>query len=42
MEIACKAITSGIINDMGSGSNVDMCIITNEGTEFIRPYKEVG
>ena len=22
----------------GSGSNVDLCVITKEGTEYLRPY----
>ncbi|XP_044170134.1 proteasome subunit beta type-7-like [Acropora millepora] len=32
------AITGGIFNDLGSGSDVDLCIITTEGTEYLRPY----
>ncbi|XP_074608669.1 proteasome subunit beta type-7-like isoform X2 [Acropora palmata] len=32
------AIAAGIFNDLGSGSNVDLCIITKEGTEYLRPY----
>ena len=31
-----KAILSGIMNDLGSGSNVDLCVITAEKTEFHR------
>merc|ERR1719499_2270904 len=35
-EMVKKAILSGIMNDLGSGSNVDLCVITKEGTEFLR------
>lgn len=28
IEIVCEAICSGIFNDLGSGSNVDVCVIT--------------
>jgi hypothetical protein len=28
MEIVSAAICAGIFNDLGSGSNVDLCIIT--------------
>lgn len=33
------AIAAGIFNDLGSGSNVDICIITKAGVEYIRPYE---
>ncbi|KFM66115.1 hypothetical protein X975_11002, partial [Stegodyphus mimosarum] len=33
------AIAGGIFNDLGSGSNIDMCIITKEGRQYIRPYE---
>ncbi|XP_044177101.1 proteasome subunit beta type-7-like [Acropora millepora] len=32
------AIAAGIFNDLGSGSNIDLCVITKEGTEYLRPY----
>lgn len=32
------AIAGGIFNDLGSGSNVDLCVITKEGTQYLRPY----
>ncbi|KAL1124106.1 hypothetical protein AAG570_001876, partial [Ranatra chinensis] len=32
------AIAAGIFNDLGSGSNVDLCIIRKNSVEFIRPY----
>ncbi|KAG1676258.1 hypothetical protein FOA52_006476 [Chlamydomonas sp. UWO 241] len=39
MELVCKSIESGIYNDLGSGSNVDLCVITKDGTEYLRGYK---
>ena len=30
------AISAGIFNDLGSGSNVDACIITSTSTEMLR------
>ena len=33
-----KAIEAGIYNDLGSGSNVDVCVITKGKTEFFRNY----
>jgi len=32
------AIAAGIFNDLMSGSNVDIVVITNKGSDFIRPY----
>jgi len=32
------AIAAGIFNDLGSGSNVDLCVITKEGVKDLRPY----
>lgn len=32
------AISAGIFNDLGSGSNVDACIITATGTEMLRNF----
>lgn len=32
------AIRAGIFNDLGSGSNVDLCVITKDKTESLRPY----
>jgi 20S proteasome subunit beta 2 len=33
-----KAIQAGIFNDLGSGSNVDVCIITKDRTDMLRNY----
>jgi len=37
-KLAVNAIRGGIFNDLMSGSNVDIAILTNKGHEFIRPY----
>ena len=36
--LVCAAIESGIFNDLGSGSNVDVCVITKDKTENLRNY----
>lgn len=37
IELAAKAIESGIFNDLGSGSNVDVCVISkSEGVKYLR------
>jgi len=36
MELVQRAILSGIANDMGSGSNVDLCVITKKGAKMHR------
>jgi len=37
-ELVKKAIFSGIFNDLGSGSNCDICVITKDGSEVTRGY----
>jgi len=32
------AICAGVFNDLGSGSNVDLCVITAGGIDYLRPY----
>ena len=39
MKLVADAIKSGVFNDLGSGSNVDLCIITKEGKEYLRNYE---
>ncbi|GFR41525.1 hypothetical protein Agub_g2221 [Astrephomene gubernaculifera] len=39
MELVARAIRSGVMNDLGSGSNIDLCVITREGTEYLRNYE---
>lgn len=34
------AIYAGIMNDLGSGHNIDLCVITRNGVDYIRPYQE--
>lgn len=34
------AIHAGIMSDLGSGNNIDICVISREGAEYIRPYQE--
>jgi len=38
VELVCKAIKSGITNDLGSGSNVDIHVITPGDTKKLRGY----
>lgn len=39
MALVARAIRSGVYNDLGSGSNVDLCIITKDGAEYLRNYE---
>ena len=41
-ELCIKAITAGILYDLGSGSNVDIMIIRRDGQELLRNHKIVG
>lgn len=34
------AIHAGIMSDLGSGNNIDICVITRKGVDYIRPYQE--
>jgi 20S proteasome subunit beta 2 len=36
--LVSRSIKAGIFNDLGSGSNVDLCVISNNGTEYFRNY----
>jgi len=38
VKLCAEAIQAGIWNDLGSGSNVDVCVITPEKTELLRNY----
>lgn len=38
VKLASEAILAGIFNDLGSGSNVDVCVITKEKTTLLRNY----
>lgn len=39
VDLCSKAILAGIFNDLGSGSNVDVAVITEEKTTLMRNYK---
>lgn len=37
------AIAAGIFNDLGSGSNVDLCVIRNSGpAQYLRTFEEAN
>ena len=38
VELCSQAIQAGIFNDLGSGSNVDVAVITEEKTTLLRNY----
>jgi 20S proteasome subunit beta 2 len=38
VQLCANAIEAGIWNDLGSGSNVDVAVITNEKTTLLRNY----
>ena len=38
-ELVIKAIEAGVYHDLGSGSNVDVCIIKNKKVEYKRNHK---
>ncbi|KAK2145144.1 hypothetical protein LSH36_699g02003 [Paralvinella palmiformis] len=42
MKLVCDAIRAGIFNDLGSGSNVDLCIITKDKVDYLRPFDEAN
>lgn len=37
--LVIEAIEAGILHDLGSGSNVDLCILMKGKTELLRNYK---
>ncbi|KAF3707111.1 Proteasome subunit beta type-7 [Channa argus] len=39
-ELVRVAIRAGIMCDLGSGNNIDICVITRKGVDYIRPYQE--
>ena len=42
MKLVRDAVAAGIFNDLGSGSNVDLCIITKDKVDYLRPYDEAN
>jgi 20S proteasome subunit beta 2 len=37
-QLVRDAIAAGVFNDLGSGSNVDLCVITKDGVDYLRPF----
>ncbi|XP_010153357.1 PREDICTED: uncharacterized protein LOC104512177, partial [Eurypyga helias] len=37
-QLVRDAIAAGIYNDLGSGSNIDVCVISKNKLDFLRPY----
>lgn len=37
-KLVSEAIGAGIFNDLGSGSNIDLCVISKSKLDFLRPY----
>jgi len=37
--LVARAISAGIFNDLGSGSNVDLCVINKDGKQYLRNYE---
>ncbi|BFG02947.1 proteasome subunit beta type-7 [Drosophila madeirensis] len=35
-QLVREAITAGVLNDLGSGSNIDLCVITKAGANYLR------
>lgn len=38
-ELIADAISAGVFNDLGSGGNIDVCVITAEGAKHTRAYR---
>merc|ERR1712126_802661 len=41
-QLVRKAIRAGIFNNLGSGSNVDICVITKDKVDYIRPFDQAN
>lgn len=41
-QLVRDSIAAGIFNDLGSGSNVDLCVIRKTGVEYLRTYDEAN
>ena len=39
VDLVARAIRSGVMNDLGSGSNIDVCVITKDNVEYLRNYE---
>lgn len=40
LQLVRDAIEAGISNDLGSGSNVDLCVITKDKVDYLRPWDD--
>lgn len=38
-ELVRDAIAAGVFNDLGSGSNIDLCVITKKGANVLRTHE---
>jgi len=38
MQLVRDAVMAGILGDLGTGSSIDICVITKHNAELIRPY----
>lgn len=41
-QLVRDAIASGIFNDLGSGSNVDICVIRKGSVDYLRPFDQAN
>ncbi|KAJ8384879.1 hypothetical protein AAFF_G00196870 [Aldrovandia affinis] len=41
-QLVSDAISAGIFNDLGSGSNIDLCVITKGAVDYLRPHEEAN
>jgi 20S proteasome subunit beta 2 len=41
-ELVADAVQAGITNDLGSGSNVNLAVITQAGTEWLKNYRKTN
>ncbi|PNF22465.1 Proteasome subunit beta type-7 [Cryptotermes secundus] len=41
-QLVRNAVAAGIFNDLGSGSNVDICVIRKGSVDYLRPFDEAN
>jgi len=41
-QLVSDAICAGVFNDLGSGSNVDLCVITREKVDYVRSHRQAS
>ncbi|KAK7895821.1 hypothetical protein WMY93_021146 [Mugilogobius chulae] len=41
-QLVRDAIAAGIFNDLGSGSNIDLCVINKSKVDYLRPHDEAN